>query len=98
LQETNRSCSFSLVPFFVCGILETRRHGDIEIWRHADMEMETVETWRHGNMEKWRYGDMETWIHGHRNLTFYTHTKIENGNRMQRRFSLINLPFVHLAN
>jgi hypothetical protein len=31
--------------------METKRHGDVEIWRHGDME-----TWRNGDME---HGDID---------------------------------------
>jgi hypothetical protein len=29
---------FPLVPFSVCGILDTWRHGDMGSWRHGDIE------------------------------------------------------------
>ncbi len=50
LQKRNESCRFPLVPFSVCRVPETWRHGhgDLETWR-----------WRHGNMDgTWRHGDM----------------------------------------
>jgi hypothetical protein len=48
-QKTNGSCRFLLVPFSVCGIPETWRHGDMETLKHRDIDMETS-----------KYGDMET--------------------------------------
>jgi hypothetical protein len=43
------------LPFFVCGIPETWRHGDMEMetWKHGDINM------RHRNMEKWKHGDKD---------------------------------------
>jgi hypothetical protein len=67
-----------LVPFSVCGILETWRHGhgDIDKWKHRNME-----TWRHGDMETWRHkhetwehGEMETWRHRHGDMNMETWT------------------------
>jgi hypothetical protein len=86
---TNGSCRFPLVPFSVCGIPETWRHKDgdtrLEISRYKH------KTWKHGEMETW------TWRHGHGhgNKIFGNSDVIgkkENG------FSLICLPFAHLAN
>jgi hypothetical protein len=36
LKRTKGSCQFLLLPFYVCGISETWRHGDgeMETWRH----------------------------------------------------------------
>ncbi len=56
LQKANRSCSFSLVPFLVCGTSETWRHGDMETWKHADIDMETL---KRGEKATWRHKDME---------------------------------------
>ncbi len=66
LHKTNGSCPFPLVPFSVCGIPETWRHGDNETrrqgdkekWRHGDTERR-----RHGDTETQRCGDTETWRH-----------------------------------
>jgi hypothetical protein len=55
LQQQNGGCSFLLVPFSVCGNMETWRHGNMETWRHGNLEMET---WKHGDI------DTETWKHG----------------------------------
>jgi hypothetical protein len=43
--ENKRKLPFSLVPFSVCRIPETWRHGDMDSRRHGD-----TETWRHGDM------------------------------------------------
>jgi hypothetical protein len=62
---------FQLVPFFVCGILETWRQGDSGTWRHGDMGLET---WKHGDLalghETWKHEEMETWRHVETGIKF----------------------------
>jgi hypothetical protein len=53
-KKPNGSCHLLLVPTSLWGILETWRHGDMEIetGKHGDME-----TWRHGHGDiKWKTG------------------------------------------
>jgi hypothetical protein len=98
LHKINGSCPFPLVPFSVCGIPETWRHGDMETRKQGDKE-----TWRHGETETWRYRDTEMWRHGdmetcnqckHGDMDMV----VSNGKRKPKRFSSIHLPFAHRAN
>jgi hypothetical protein len=48
LQQTNRSCCFSLIPFSVSGISDM----DLEIWKHGDGDIDIGHgTWRNGDTE-----------------------------------------------
>jgi hypothetical protein len=70
--------TFQLVPFSVCGIPESWRHGhgdmDMETWKHRDID---IETWKHGEIETWRietwkHGDIKTWKQGHGDMNAKT--------------------------
>ncbi len=66
MQQTNGRGRFPLVPFSVCRIPETWRHGEIEMetWKQEDIDI------KDGNMETRKNGEIETWRHGHGDMAW----------------------------
>jgi hypothetical protein len=92
-RKNKQLMTFPLVPFSVCEIPETWRHGHrvMETWRHIHGDMET---WRNRDMETWRHEDMETrsWRHVRQDM------KKSGGKQKPRELSLIHSPIAHRAN